>query len=74
MSGKYVPLIWGVLLIGLGFWSFSLSSGVKYIIGPICFFVGWYSLKAASFLSNDEVDQILEGRQSDRTKKKFENL
>ncbi len=77
MQGKSVALIWGVIVGGIGIWSiFGMDSGFKYIIGPLCIFFGWHSLKAAVFMSDNEIDEIsrTRGDPSTKTRKKFEDL
>ena len=75
MSGKKIPLIWGVVMIGIGVWTiFAMTSGFKYVIGPACLFAGWYSLKAAVFMTDDEINTINSGSSDEKTSKKFENL
>ena len=75
MNGKMVPLIWGVVIGGIGIWSiFGMTSGFKYVLGPVCLFAGWYSLKAAVFMTDDEINRINSGSANEKTSKKFENL
>lgn len=75
MNGKMIPLIWGVVIGGIGIWSiFGMSSGIKYIIGPICLLAGWHSLKAAAFMSDGEIDEITKGNPSNKSRRKFEDL
>ena len=77
MNGKMVPLIWGVVVGGIGIWSiFGMTSGFKYLIAPVCLFFGWHSLKAAAFMSDSEIDEIsnLGGSARKKTLDKFEDL
>ncbi len=77
MQGKMVPLIWGVVVGGIGIWSiFGMDSGFKYVVGPLCLFFGWHSLKAAVFMTDSEIEEISRtgGNPSTKTKKKFEDL
>ncbi len=75
MSGKKVPLIFGVVMLGIGIWTiFGMTSGFKYLFGPLCLFAGWHSLKAAVYMSDDEIDQINSGQANRKTKDKFKNL
>lgn len=77
MSKKMVPLIWGVIIGGIGIWSiFGMTSGLKYLIGPVCLFSGWHSLKAAVFMTDTEIDEFTNPNASvsQKTRKKFEDL
>jgi hypothetical protein len=75
MNGKMVPLIWGVVIGGIGIWSiFGMTNGFKYVLGPVCLFAGWHSLKAAVFMTDDEINEISSGSENEKTSKKFENL
>ena len=77
MNGKMIPLVWGVVFGSIGIWSiFGMTSGWKYLIGPLCIFAGWHSLKAAVFMSDKEVDAVVGGDYSSKQKslKKFEDL
>lgn len=77
MNGKMVPLIWGVVIGGIGIWIiFGMTSGFKYVLGPVCLFFGWHSLKAAVFMSDSEVNEIssLGENASKKTQDKFKNL
>jgi hypothetical protein len=75
MNGKMVPLIWGVVIGGIGIWSiFGMTNGFKYVLGPVCLFAGWHSLKAAVFMTDDEINEINSGSENEKTSKKFENL
>ena len=77
MSGKKIPLIWGVLMIVIGVWTiFGMTSGIKYLIGVACLFAGWHSLKAAVFMSDTEIDEVNQYREnaSKKTYEKFKDL
>lgn len=75
MQGKMVPLIFGVVVGGIGIWSiFGMDSGFKYVIGPLCLFFGWHSLKAAVFMTDSEIEEIRGGNPSTKTKNKFEDI
>ncbi len=70
-----MPLIWGVVIGGIGIWSiFGMTNGFKYVLGPVCLFAGWHSLKAAVFMTDDEINEINSGSENEKTSKKFENL
>jgi hypothetical protein len=59
MNPKMVPLIWGLVVGGIGVWSiFGMSSGFKYVIGPLCLFFGWVSIKAAVVITEREITEI----------------
>lgn len=77
MKGKMVPLIWGVVVGGIGIWTiFGMTNGFKYLLGPVCLFFGWYSLKVAVFMSDDEINEVNQYREnsSKETYDKFKNL
>lgn len=77
MNGKMVPLVWGVVIGGIGIWTiFGMTSGFKYVLGPVCLFFGWHSLKAAVFMSDSEINEIssLGDNTTKKTQDKFKNL
>lgn len=77
MNGKMVPLIWGVVIGGIGIWSFfGMNSWFKFLVGPVCLLLGWHSLKAAVFMSDAEINEISQRGEYSRkkTKDKFNNL
>lgn len=77
MQGKKVALIWGAIIGGIGIWLFlKMDGALKYLLSPLLIFFGWHSLKAAVFMSDNEIDEIsrTRGDPSTKTRKKFEDL
>ncbi len=60
MNLKIVPLTWGLLIGGIGVWTiFGMTSGLKYLIGPLCLFFGWTSIKAAIFMTEKDLSEVI---------------
>lgn len=73
MSGnRHVPLIWGVVCIGIAIWLILWFSGWwRYIPAILLFMFGWPSLKTAFFASDKEIKELTgTGPMSDETSKK----
>jgi hypothetical protein len=75
MNGKMIPLVWGVVIGSVGIWSiFGMTSWFKYVVGPVCLLAGWHSLKAAVFMTDEEVNKVNSGMADQKTQRKFEDL
>lgn len=76
MAGnRHVPLIMGVVSIGLATWLvLGFSGWWRYIPATLLLMFGWPSLKTAFFASDKEIEELTgTGLMSDETRKKFED-
>lgn len=74
---RKVPLIWGVVVGGIGIWTlFGMEGAMKFLIGPACIFFGWHSLKSAVYMTAKEIDEIITRGDSTpkSTRDKFRDL
>jgi hypothetical protein len=74
-SRRYVPIVWGLLILGLGLY---LAIGVgrwwSIALAAVCLMFGWASLKAGLFASGREIAELTgSAPMSEATKKKFED-
>lgn len=74
-SNRHVPLITGIVALGLAAWLvLGFSGWWRYIPGTLLLAFGWVSLKTALFASNQELKEMTgTGPMSEETRKKFED-
>lgn len=76
MSGnRHVPLIMGVVSIGIALWLiFGFSGWWRYIPATLLLMFGWPSLKTAFFASDTGIEELTgTGAMSEEPRKKFED-
>lgn len=74
-SNRHVPLITGIVALGLAAWlMLGFSGWWRYIPGTLLLAFGWVSLKTALFASNQELKELTGADpMSDETRKKLED-
>ena len=74
-SNRHVPLITGIVALGLAAWLvLGFSGWWRYIPGTLLFAFGWVSLKTALFASTQELKELTGTVPvSDETRRKFED-
>jgi len=74
-NNRHVPLIMGILVLGLAAWLvLGFSGWWRYIPGTLLLMFGWASLKTALFASDQELKELTgPGPTSEETMKKFED-
>lgn len=74
-GNRHVPLIMGVMAIGIAIWLvLSFSGWWRYIPATLLLMFGWPSLKTAFFASDKEIEELTgRGAMSDETRKNFED-
>ena len=74
-SNRHVPLITGVVAIGLAAWLvLGFSGWWRYIPGTLLLAFGWVSIKTAIFASPKELEELTgEGNVSEDTKRKLQD-
>src|SRR5205823_2234154 len=70
---RYVPLIWGLLFVGIAIGLVIWVSGWwRYIPSAILLWLGWQSAKTTLFASDNEIKELTsKGPLSDETMRKF---
>ena len=74
-SNRHVPLITGIVAIGLAAWLvLGFSGWWRYIPGTLLLAFGWVSIKTTIFASPRELQELTgEGPVSDETKQNFQD-
>jgi len=74
-SNRHVPVITGVVAIGLAAWlALGFSGWWRYIPGTLLLAFGWVSIKTAVFASPKELQELTgEGPVSEETKRKLQD-
>ena len=74
-SNRHIPLITGIVAIGLVAWLFLGFSGWwRYIPGTLLLAFGWVSINTAVFASQKELDELTgQSLVSEETKRKFQD-
>ena len=74
-TNRHVPLITGIVAIGLAAWLLlSFSGWWRYILGTLLLAFGWVSLKTALFASMQELEELTAtGPMSEETRRKLQD-
>jgi len=74
-NNGHVPLITGIVALGLAAWLvLGFSGWWRYIPGTLLLAFGWVSLKTALFASDQELKELTgTGPMSQETRKKFQD-
>ncbi len=72
---RHVPLIMGIVALGLAAWlALGFSGWWRYIPATLLLAFGWVSLKTALFASDQELKELTgTGPMSEETRKKFQD-
>jgi hypothetical protein len=75
MTNRHVPLITGIVAIGLAIWiAFGFSGWWKYVVAGFLLAFGWTALKTGLFASDKEIRGLTEpGPISEETKRRFQD-
>ena len=59
VSNRYVPLISGVVAMGLAAWvAFSFDAWWKYLVGGLLLFIGWQFLRIGLFATHKQIHEL----------------
>ena len=74
-SNRHVPLITGIVALGLAAWFvLGFSGWWRYVLGTVLLAFGWVSLKTALFASDHELKELTgTGPMSEETRKRFQD-
>ena len=74
-SNRHVPLITGVVAIGMALWLvFEFSGWWKYLIIGFLLWFGWVSLKTAVSATDREIEELTgAGPMSKKTEERFKD-
>lgn len=75
MLNRYVPLITGVVAIGIAFWLvIGVSGWWKYLVGGLLLWFGWASIKTGLFATDREINEMTgPGPMSKKTEERFKD-
>ena len=73
MGNRHVPLISGIVSIGIAAWfSYAFDGWWKYLIGGFLLAFGWVSIKTAFFATDTEIAELTSpGPMSEKTEERF---
>ena len=74
-SNRHVPLITGIVAVGLAAWLvLGFSGWWRYIPGTLLLAFGWVSIKTAIFASPKELEELTgKGNVSEETKRRLQD-
>lgn len=74
-SNRHVPLITGVVAIGVALWLiFAFSGWWKYVVGGLLLWFGWASLKTGVSATDREIEELTgPGPMSKKTEERFKD-